>query len=75
MGVTLMLDQGELADPRIRLPQLHTLLFGQLHQLLAGPVHQLGVGREGNVLRLHRGVDNDAGEIAGLHRASLGCDR
>jgi hypothetical protein len=27
-----MLDQGELADPRIRLPQLHAQLFGQLHQ-------------------------------------------
>jgi hypothetical protein len=32
-------------------------------------------GRKGNVLRLYRGIDNDAGEIAGLHRASLGCDR
>src|SRR3979409_1844614 len=63
MGVTLMLDQGELADPRIGLPELHAQLFGQLHQLLTGPVHQLGVGREGNVLRLYRGVDNDAREF------------
>ena len=75
MGVTLMLDQGELADPRIGLPQLHAQLFGQLHQLLAGPVQQLGVGREGNVLRLHRGVDNDARELRRLHRAGLGRDR
>src|SRR5258708_7796884 len=47
MGVTLMLDQGELADPRVGLPEFHTQLFGQLHQLLTGPVQQLGVGREG----------------------------
>src|SRR6267154_2771984 len=38
MSVTLMLDQGELADPRIRLPQLHAQLFRQLYQLLARPV-------------------------------------
>src|SRR5258708_4750904 len=75
MGVTLMLDQGELADPRIGLPELHAQLFGQLHQLLTGPVHQLGVGREGNVLRLHRGVDNDARELRRLHGTSLGCYR
>ena len=54
-----MLDQGELPT-RVSGPRSSTPTFGQLHQLLTGPVHQLGVGREGNVLRLYRGVDNDA---------------
>src|SRR6476620_11343240 len=63
MGVTLILDEGELADSHVRLPELDAEPFGQLHQLLAGPVQQLGVGRERNVLRLHRGIDNDAREV------------
>src|ERR1700719_1146717 len=31
MGVTLMPNELELADPRVRLAQLHAELFGQLH--------------------------------------------
>ena len=42
---------------------------------LARPVHQLGVGREGDVLRLHRGVNDDAVKIGWLHGASAGRDR
>src|SRR5882757_6197131 len=72
MRVTLMLDQGELADPRIRLPQPDAKIPGQFHQLLTGPVHQLGIGRERNVLRLHRSVDDDAREFRRLQRAGSG---
>ena len=64
MGVALVLDEGLLADPHIGLAQLDAELLGQRHQLLASPVHELGIGREGDVLRLHRGVDDGAGEIA-----------
>jgi hypothetical protein len=35
VGITLMLDQGELAHPRIRLAQSHRVKLRQLHQLLA----------------------------------------
>jgi hypothetical protein len=41
---------------------------GKVDQLLVGPAQKLGIGREGDVLGLHGGVDNDAGEICGLHR-------
>jgi hypothetical protein len=46
--------------------------LGELDQLLAGSVHQLGIGREGDVLGLHRGIDNDAGEVCGLHCTGAG---
>jgi len=38
MGITLMLDEFDLADPRIRLPEIHATPFGQLYQLLRRPV-------------------------------------
>jgi len=63
MGVTLVLDEGELADPRVRLPDRYGQLLGQRYQLLTRPVQQLGVSRKGNVLRLHRGIDDDAREV------------
>ena len=75
MGVALVLDQRELADPPIGLAQLHPVLLGQPHQPLARPVHQLGVGREHHRLRLHRGVDHHAGQIGRLHRLGPGGDR
>src|ERR1700730_12516486 len=68
-----MLDERELADAAVALAQLDTKLLGQLHQLLAGSVQKLGIGRKRDVLGLDRGVDDDAGEIARLHR--LGLDR
>jgi hypothetical protein len=71
MGIALVLDERELADPRVRLAQFHAQPLGELHQLLTGSVHQLGVGRERDVLRLHRG----AGEIGGLNGAASGRDR
>ena len=37
---------------------------GQLAQLPDRRIEKLGVGWEGDVLRLHRGVDGDAGQIA-----------
>src|SRR5215831_6387192 len=35
MGVALVLDQSQLADPRIGLAQAHAELFSQAHQPLA----------------------------------------
>ena len=70
-----MLDEHELADAFVGLAQLEAGLFGEPDDLLARPVGELGVGREGDVLRLHRGVDDDAVEITRLHRAGAGRDR
>ena len=58
VGVALMLDQGQLADPDIGLTQDQPVLLGQPHLDLVRAVHQLGIGREGNRLGLHRGVDH-----------------
>src|SRR6516165_11512174 len=53
MGVALVLDQSQLAHPRIGLAQAHAELFSQAHQPFARPVEQLGVGRKHHRLRLH----------------------
>jgi hypothetical protein len=47
VGIALMLDQGELAHPRIGLAQTDPVAPCQPHQLLARPVQKLRVG--GNV--------------------------
>src|ERR1700756_4876696 len=72
MGVALVLDQSQLADPCIRLAQAHAELFSQAHQPLARPVEQLGIGRKHHRLRLHRGVDHNTGEVGRLHRVRPG---
>src|SRR6516165_7117433 len=51
MGVALVLDQSQLADPRIGLAQAHSELLRQSHQPLARPVEQFGVGRKHHRLR------------------------
>src|SRR5215475_4986908 len=66
MGVALMLDQSQLADPRIGLAQAHAELLRQSHQPLARPVEQLGVGRKHHRLRLHRGVDHNTARSDGF---------
>ena len=62
-GVALLRDQRMLANPRVALAQIDARFLRQAHQPLAGCVHQLGVGREGDRLLLHRGVDDDACEV------------
>ena len=66
MDVTLMLDQRMLADPRIGLAQQDASSPGQPHQPFARPLHEPGVGREHDVLGLHRGIDDDPREIRRL---------
>jgi hypothetical protein len=75
MGVALVLDQSQLADPRIGLAQAHAELFSQTHQPLARPVEQLGVGWKHHRLRLHRRIDHNTGEVGGLHRVRRGRHR
>ena len=70
-----MLDQRELAHPRIGLAQLDAGFLRQPHQDLAGAVQKPRLGREHDVLGLHRGVDNDAVEIGRLDRLGPGGNR
>jgi hypothetical protein len=67
-----VLDQSQLADPRIGLAQAHSELLRQSHQPLARPVEQLGVGRKHHRLRLHRRIDHSTGEVGELHRVRPG---
>ena len=54
MRVTLMPDQRMLADPSVGLAQCDAPHLRQPHQPFARPLHQPGVGREHDVLGLHR---------------------
>ena len=71
MGIALVPDQGELADPRIGLAEIEPCLLRQRHQPLAGPVQELGVGREHDVLGLHRGIDDHPPGVFRAHRPGL----
>jgi hypothetical protein len=75
MGVALMPDEREFADACVGLAQRDTEPLGERDQLLAGWVQKLGISRESDVLGLHPGVGNGAGEVCGLHRASPGRER
>lgn len=70
VSVALMRDQRVLANTLVGLPQDDAVLFGQPRQLLAGAMHEFGVGRERHRLRLHRRIDDDAGEVRRLGRAN-----
>jgi len=58
VGVAAGHQGGALGQPQIGLAKP---LAGQAVEALDGGVHQLGVGREGDVLGLHRGVDGEEG--------------
>src|SRR5262249_47334138 len=75
MGVALVLDQGQLADPPIGLAQAHAELLRQSYQPLARPGEQLGIGREHHRLRLHRRVDHHTGELGQLSSLASGRHR
>lgn len=47
------------------------MLVGQAVEALDRGVHQLGVGRQGDVLGLRRGVDRDPGQLADAQRTTV----
>jgi hypothetical protein len=57
-------------DPDVGLSKPHAVLVGQLVEALDRRMQQLGVGREGNVLGLHRGVDRDPSQVLAPQRAA-----
>ena len=52
-------------DADVGLPQLHAVTAGQAIEPFDRRMQQLGVGREGDGLPLHRGVDRDPLEVPG----------
>ena len=69
VGVAPRHHRRALGDADIGLPQPHAVPAGQPVEPLDRRVQQLGVGREGDVLGLHRGVDRDPRQVAGAQRA------
>ena len=63
MGVAASHHRGGLGDPEIGLPQPDAVPGRQTVEPLDGRMQQLGIGRKGDVLRLHRGVDRDPLEV------------
>ena len=59
VGITPRHHRRVLGDTEVGLPQPHPVLVGQAVEAFDRRMQQLGVGWEGDVLRLHRGVDRD----------------
>ena len=57
MGIARSHHRCGLGDPSIGLPQRDPVLLRQAVQPLDRRMQQLGIGRKGDGLRLHRGVD------------------
>ena len=58
-------------DTQIGLPQPHRVPARQAVQALDRRMQQLGVGRQGDVLGLHRGVDRNPRQVPGPQRPGL----
>jgi hypothetical protein len=69
MGVTPRHHRRALGDAQIGLPQPHPASIGQTIEPPDRGVHELGVGREGNGLGLHGGINRDPLEVARAQRA------
>jgi hypothetical protein len=71
MGVARSHHRRGLGDARIGLPQPHPVLLRQAVQPLDRRMQQLGIGRKGDGLRLHRGVDRHPRQVLAAQRADL----
>ena len=59
MGIAARHHRGGLGDPQVGLPQPHAVPGRQAIEPLDRRMQQLGIGRKGDGLRLHCGVDRD----------------
>jgi hypothetical protein len=71
VGVAPRHHRRAFGDAEVGLPQPHPVLVGQAVEAPDRGVQQLGVGREGDVLRLHRGVDRDPLKVLAPQRPVL----
>lgn len=63
MGIAARHHRRGLGYARIGLPQPDAVPGGQAVEPLDRSVQQLGIGRKGDGLRLHRGIDRDPLEV------------
>jgi hypothetical protein len=70
VGVAPRHHRRAFGDAEVGLPQPHLVLVGQAVEAPDRRVQQLGVGREGDVLGLHGGVDRDPLKVTGPQRAA-----
>lgn len=71
VGVASRHHRRGLGNAKIGLPQLDPVLPRQAVEPLDCRVQQLGIGREGDGLRLHGGIDRDPLEVLAAQRAGL----
>jgi hypothetical protein len=62
-----------LGDAEVGLPQPHPMLGGQAVEAPDRGVQQFGVGREADVLGLHRGINRDPLKVLAAQRPALVC--
>ena len=65
MGVAPRHQGRALGDADVGLPQPHPMLLGHAVEPIDRSMQQLGVGREADVLGLHRGIDRDPRQVLG----------
>ena len=70
MSVASRHHRRALGDAYVGLAQRHTVLLREAVEAFDRRMQQLGVGWEGDVLGLHRGVDRDPLKVAGPQRAA-----
>jgi hypothetical protein len=73
VGVAPRHHRRALGNTEVGLPQPHSVLVGQAVEPLDGGVQQLGVGREADVLGLHRGIDRDPLKLNGRQVNGIQC--
>jgi hypothetical protein len=69
VGISSDHNRRPFGDPQIALPERDAVALGEADQLLDRLVGEPGVGRMGDRLRLHGGVDDHFREVRGLGRA------
>jgi hypothetical protein len=70
VGIASRHHRRLLGDAQIGLPESHRMTTGQAIEPLDRCMQELGVGREGDVLGLHGGVDRDPRQVPGAQRAT-----
>src|SRR5450631_56659 len=70
VGVASRHHRRAFGDAEVGLRQPHSMLVGQAVEALDGGVHQLVVGREADVLELHRGVVSTVTRLRSLLRSA-----
>jgi hypothetical protein len=71
VGIASRHHRRLLGEAQVGLPQAHAVATGQAVEALDRRMQQFGVGREGDVLGQHRGVDGDPRQVLDPQRAAF----